>query len=232
MIKSRVILAGALLAISGAVSAGITVTPAVVWDYDFRGLSQSAGNPALQLGATYSHDSGFYVGAWGSTIDFGPSDPNAEFDFFAGFAGGDATESFAYDVGINYYTYVSAEELNFAEVYAGITKGWFGVKLWYGWDFANVGSDAFYLETNGTFPMSSGFSLLAHVGYSTGDYWDAYDDYFDWSVGLSHGFGPVTATVKYIDGSDAAQSVELPNGVFSKDAKIWVGLQTTLPWSK
>lgn len=232
MIKSRVILAGALLAISGAVSAGITVTPAVVWDYDFRGISQSSGNPALQLGTTFAHDSGLYVGAWGSTIDFGPGDPEVELDFYGGFAGGDATESIAYDVGIIYYTYVSKSDYNFAEVYAGITKGWFNAKVSYGWDFANVGEDAFYVETNGTFPMSSGLSLLAHIGYSDGSYWDeGYGDgYFDWSVGLSYGFKNFTGTVKYIDGSDLPDTHG--SDVFTTDSKVWVGLQTTLPWSK
>ena len=110
MIKSRILLAGALLAVAGVASADITVTPAVVWDYDFRGVSQTAGDPAVQAGITYTHASGAYVGAWASNVQFGPGDPNIEMDFFGGFAGGDATKSVAYDVGIIYYTYVISPE--------------------------------------------------------------------------------------------------------------------------
>jgi uncharacterized protein (TIGR02001 family) len=230
MIKSRILLAGALLAVAGAASADITVTPAVVWDYDFRGVSQTAGDPALQAGITYTHASGAYVGAWASNVQFGPGDPNIEMDFFGGFAGGDATKSFAYDVGIIYYTYVSASSFDFPEIYAGITKGWFNMKLSYSWDFGGTSEDAYYLEGNGTFPIGdSGFSALAHVGWSDGNYWDDFygNGYVDWSVGVTKAFGHVTATVKYIDGSD------LPDGgskFFKTDGKAWVGFQTTLPW--
>jgi uncharacterized protein (TIGR02001 family) len=230
MIKSRILLAGALLSVAGAASADITFTPAVVWDYDFRGISQTAGNPALQAGLTYTHGSGAYVGAWASNVDFGPGDPEVELDVFGGFAGGDAKESFAYDVGIIYYTYISASGLNFPEVYGGLTKGPFNVKLSYSWDFGGTGIDAYYIEGNGTFPLGdSGFSALAHVGWSGGSYWDDFygDGYFDWSVGVTKTFGHFTATVKYIDGSDLP---DFGSDVFKTDGKAWVGFQTTLPW--
>jgi uncharacterized protein (TIGR02001 family) len=238
MIKSRVILAGALLAVAGAASAEITVTPAIVWDYDFRGISQTAGDPALQLGVNYAHDSGFYAGVWGSNIDFGPGGPDIELDFYTGFSGGDAEESFGYDIGAIYYTYVSESAFDFPEIYAGISKKWFAAKLWYTWDFGGTSQDAYYLEGNGTFPIGeSGFSALAHIGWSDGGYWDDFygDGYFDWAVGVSKAFGPFTATVKYIDGSDLpdGDDLGLPSGlsdVFSTDGKVWIGFQTTLPW--
>ena len=37
-------------------------------DYRFRGVSLSGGDPAIQGGITATHDSGFYVGAWSSSI--------------------------------------------------------------------------------------------------------------------------------------------------------------------
>ncbi len=90
---------GSLLAFAGIASADISVTPAVVPDYDFRGISQTKEDPAFQLGLNYNHASGFYAGLWGSNVEFGPGDPSIEVDLFAGFAGGDAKESFGYDVG-------------------------------------------------------------------------------------------------------------------------------------
>jgi hypothetical protein len=95
MIKSRVFLAGALLvAAAGTAHAGLTVTPAVVSDYDFRGVTQTANDPAVQVGATYAFDSGLYVGGWGSNIKFGAGDPKLELDWSAGYTFGDAKEGF------------------------------------------------------------------------------------------------------------------------------------------
>jgi uncharacterized protein (TIGR02001 family) len=230
MIKSRFILAGALLAVAGAASADITVTPAVVWDYDFRGISQTGGDPALQVGVNYTHASGFYAGAWASNVNFGPGDPEVELDVFTGFTGGDSAKSVGFDVGIIYYTYVSATDFNFPEIYGGLTHGPFNVKLSYSWDFGGTSEEAYYIEGNGSFPLGdSGFTGLAHIGWSDGNYWkDFYGDgYFDWNVGVSYTFKHFTGTVKYIDGSD------LPDGgskIFKTDAKAWVGFQTTLPW--
>jgi uncharacterized protein (TIGR02001 family) len=230
MIKSRVYLAGALLAAAGAANAGVSVTPTVVSDYDFRGISQTAEDPAFQLGLNYAHESGFYAGLWGSNVDFGLSDPDIEVDAFAGFTGGDAAESFGYDLGVVYYTYVSASDFNYPEIYAGISKGFFSGKVWYSWDFGGLSESAYYVEGNGTFPLAdSGFSFVAHVGYSGGDYWDTFygDGYFDWSAGFTKSFGNFALALKYIDGSDLPG----PGPVFSTQSKLWASISTTLPWA-
>ena len=94
MIKSRIAMAGGLLAVAGSAYADFSVTPTLTSDYDFRGVTQTLEDPAIQLGLNYNHESGFYAGLWGSNVDFGPGKPNIEIDAFAGFAGGDAAETF------------------------------------------------------------------------------------------------------------------------------------------
>ncbi len=44
-------------------------------DYVKRGVTQSDGNPALQVGAEFRFENGLFLGAWGSTVDIhnGPS---------------------------------------------------------------------------------------------------------------------------------------------------------------
>ncbi len=75
-----------LLAVAGAAQAGVTSTWTVTNDYDFRGNSQSAKDPAIQASLDYAAASGWYVGAWASNIDFGvPSggpleNPDVELD--------------------------------------------------------------------------------------------------------------------------------------------------------
>jgi uncharacterized protein (TIGR02001 family) len=219
------VVAGALLAVAGAANAGFTVTPTITSDYDWRGLNQTggpsqSGDPAFQLGATYSHDSGFYIGTWGSNVDWGPGDPNVEIDVFAGYAGGDAEESFGYDLGVNYYGYPGAGSANFTEVYAGLSKGIFSAKLWYSWEFGGSDEDGIYLEGNATYPLPQDFSVLAHVGYSDSDYYGG--SYVDYSLGLGKSFGNISFAVKYVNSND------LPGA--GRNAIIG-SISTTLPWA-
>jgi uncharacterized protein (TIGR02001 family) len=236
MIKSRVYLGGALLAAAGAANAGVTVTPTIVSDYDFRGFTQTAKDPAFQLGVNYAHASGFYAFAWGSNLD-GDSYPGAdlELDVGLGFAGGDAKESFGYDVGVVAYTYPGLDlpgvATHYEEIYAGISKGWFAGKLWYSPEFAGASGDtsAFYVEGNGTFPLPQDFAFVAHVGYSFGDYWDDIE-YVDWSAGFTKTFKNFSFALKYIDGSDYPD--DPTTKVFDSKGKAWASISTTLPWAK
>src|SRR5690606_39882582 len=167
MTKSRIAAGAALLAVAGLASAGeFSVTPAVVSDYDFRGATQTDEDSAFQLGASYNFDSGFYVGAWGSTLKFPDPSDDVEVDLFAGYAGD--TGLFGYDVGVNWYTYPGWSDLNTVELYACISKDWLSAKLWYSPDYASTDEDGYYLAANAGYPIKAveGLSLLAHVGRS------------------------------------------------------------------
>ena len=65
---ATVLSAGLLTA--GSASAEVSGSVAVVSDYLFRGVTQTSEKPALQGGITWTHDSGFYVGGWGSSISW------------------------------------------------------------------------------------------------------------------------------------------------------------------
>src|SRR5829696_3532061 len=164
-------LAAAALTLSSlAANAEITGTVTVVSDYDFRGITQTAQDPALQGSIDYSHASGFYAGAWGSNVDFGDCcDENVEVDLYAGFRGG---ETITYDVGAIYYLYPGAEDIDFPEIYAGLGWNWLSGKIWYSNDFGNSGESALHYEANGAWELPANFGLTAHLGYSDGDYWD------------------------------------------------------------
>ncbi len=73
-----------------AAQAEITGNAAVLSDYNWRGITQTSQDPALQGGIDYAHESGFYLGAWASNVDFGDCcDENVEIDLYTGFRGGD-----------------------------------------------------------------------------------------------------------------------------------------------
>lgn len=66
------------IAVSGSVD--------LVSDYRFRGLSESGGDVAIQPSVTISHDSGFYIGAWGSNIEDTPTYGEIEANIYGGYA--------------------------------------------------------------------------------------------------------------------------------------------------
>src|SRR5689334_541402 len=106
MRNARVLTALGLLAAAGAANAGVSSTWTATNDYDFRSYSQSANDPALQASIDYAHDSGWYIGAWASNVDFGGSDPDLELDLYTGFTK-TFENKFGFDVGAVDYTYHS-----------------------------------------------------------------------------------------------------------------------------
>lgn len=228
MTKSRIAAAAALLAVAGAANAETSVTAAWVSEYDWRGLPQSPVD-AVQLSGTYTHDSGFYAGLWGSSLV-----EQAEIDVFAGFAGDIGDSGLGYDLGVNYYTYTqSGGDQNFGELYAGLSYGMFDGKVWWSPDFGGKSTSgsqsAFYVEGNATIPLgNTGLNFLAHVGYSDGDGIEASygnDSYFDWSAGLGYDVGNFSTFIKYVDGSDVA-----PGSAGNEASRVIFGISTTLPW--
>jgi len=226
MLKSRWAIAAGLLGIAGAAQAEVAVTAAWVSDYDWRGIMQTSGHDAFQLSGTWTSDTGFYVGAWGSSLI-----ENAEIDLYAGYAADIGSTGVRYDLGGIYYTYTNTGgDGNFLEAYAALSYGVFGAKLSWSPEFGGDGGDpAFYLEGNAAVPIDSGFSLLAHVGYSRGDgialYYGADKRYIDWSIGLGYDVGNFSTFVKYVDGSDLAPGAK-------EFSRVLFGISTTLPWGR
>ncbi len=163
-------------------SDGITITgnAAIVSDYRFRGLSQSSENFAIQGGFTVSHDSGFYVGTWGSSIDFGPGDGAegaAEIDLIAGYAV-EVTPGWKVDGGVTYYWYPGNDkgtELDIIEPYISIAGalGPVNTKLGiaYAPDQGSLGDNSsVYIYNDNNFPIpGTPLTLKTHIGYTESD---------------------------------------------------------------
>jgi uncharacterized protein (TIGR02001 family) len=239
----RILAALGLLAAASAANAGVSATVTAASDYDFRGNTQSAKDPALQASVDYAADSGWYIGAWASNVDFGDAvDVNYEVDLYSGFTKS-YDNGFGWDAGIVYYSYPDESDFNYFEIYGSVTIDWFKAKLWYSDAFggdaakdlaqATVGDDAvsaWYLEGNATFPLPANFSVLLHAGYSTGDYWDnAFgDDQLDWSAGVGYTAGHFNLALKYVD-TDG--DVVVTDDAFNNEGRVIFTIATTFPWS-
>lgn len=146
-----------------------------VSDYRFRGLSLSGGDPAIQGSINVNHSSGFYVGAWASSLEDTAVYGSTELDLYGGWTG-EVASGVTADVGLLYYVYPNGDvgDANYFEPYASIatTMGPVTAKagVAYAWEQdALGGDDNLYLYTD----LSAGIpntpiSLSAHLGYADG----------------------------------------------------------------
>lgn len=200
----------------------------LVSDYRFRGVSQSDEGIAAQATITISHESGFYVGAFGSNLagwgTFGGS--NTELDLFAGYKlpVGEGT----LDAGLVWYMYPSgADVTDFAEVYAKLSGSIGPLGLTAGVAYAPsqealgnafpVGApadpgdkeDNIYVSADAVYGIAdTPFTLKAHLGYSDGNPGLGPNGtsvaptgtYFDWLLGVDLvPISGLTLSLAYID---------------------------------
>lgn len=230
----RILAALGLLGATAVANAGVSSTWTLTNDYDFRGNSQSAKDPAIQGSVDYAADNGWYVGAWGSNVDFGPGvDVDLEVDVYTGFTG-ESEGGLGYDVGVVYYAYPDESDFDYLEAYGSISKDWFKGKLWFSNDFGGDSTpgdtEGFYLEANGTFPLPQNFSVLAHVGYSWGDYWDDIfgDKQIDYSLGVGYTISNFNLALKYVD---TDSDTVVTSDAFNNEGRVIFTIATTFPWS-
>ncbi len=225
------LIAGSLLLLAATASAGeFSGTVTAISDYDFRGVSLSAKDPALQGSIDYAHDSGFYAGAWASNIDYGSDvDGDLELDLYLGF-GGETSGGLGWDTGIVYYTYPGSSDIvDYPEIWAGISYGPVTFKQWYTHDYGGSDLDALYSEINASFELPAGFALNLHAGYNYGQIFSGYE-YFDYSVGVGYTAGHFDMELKF-GGTDLSGADKITDDVFNTEPRLMFKVSTTFPWS-
>ena len=226
--------AAVLLLVSGtAAHAELSGTVGVVSDYDFRGISLSATDPALQGSIDWAAESGFYVGAWGSNIDYGQGvDGDIEIDLYAGYAG-ETEGGLGWDVGLVYYTYPGSDDISdYPELYGALSYKWFELKQWYSNDLSGLDEDGFYTEANGSFELPANFGLNLHIGYQYGDAWDG-SEFMDYSVGVGYTLGNFDLELKYVDTDLGSGDLAFSSDdVFNTEGRAIFSVSSTFPWGK
>lgn len=197
---------GAVLAGAGTTAqAEFSGNVALTSDYIFRGISQTSEDPAVQGGFDYAHDSGFYLGTWASSLEFGEDssvvDPaSMELDLYAGYSG-NINGALSYDVGVLRYMYPGASKslnYDFTEIGGSLAYD-FGaaavtVGLYYSPDYFASSDKAIYYYADVAVPLPAEFAVNFHVGHQTIDDNATFGtpDYTDYKVGVSKeiaGFG-------------------------------------------
>lgn len=202
-LKSKIALAALALTAGSSAFAQLAYNVGVVSEYRYRGIAQTAGEPALQGGVDYAHSSGLYIGTWATNIswikDGGATKGNVEVDVYGGYKGS-ITKDLSYDVGYLRYEYVnnnyknvSGANANTDEAYAALTYG--PATLKYSYAFSNLfgfadSKGSTYTDLSATFDLGKGFTLTPHVGVqdikgsANGGY-----SYVDYALTLGKDFG-------------------------------------------
>ncbi|MCD6212045.1 MAG: hypothetical protein J7J02_03590, partial [Sulfurovum sp.] len=178
------------------VSANLAITSNYVW----RGMTQTANSPAVQGGIDLGYN-GFYLGAWGSNVEFGDTNNNLEADFYAGYK--TSFSGVEVDLGYILYAYPNDHDaLNFDEAYIGL-----------GYDFGMVGINGKYsfavnsnIDTTDYWEVGGDIELPMEVtlAASYGDYDEVGTNYL---VSLSKSWGKFEFLVAYTDFSSDADSI-------------------------
>jgi len=193
-----------------------SVNAALTTDYIFRGLSQSSENPAVSAGLDVTYGL-FYVGFWGSSIDFDSSEfATAELDVYAGIK--PVLGPVTFDFAVLGYLYpgtrednIPQDEADYLELKAGasitpFTNATLAVNTYYSPDFSGDIDEAFAVEGSAgyTFNAIGRFtpSISGAVGYQTGELnvpTVLEDEYVYWNVGLGVAFDKFSLDVRYWD---------------------------------
>ena len=195
----------------------------VVTDYRYRGISQSSRNPAVQIGADYAHKSGFYIGAWHSTIQWITDNSMVatattvkgagELDIYGGYKG-EIAKGLGFDVGMLRYEYLGNtledtggtkygiyDNASTTEVYGALSYGMFTAKYSFSTTplFGYLKSQGSgYLDLSATVDLGNGLSVVPHFGAQSVANVPvaAYNDY---SVTLNKDFGNgLVASVAFV----------------------------------
>jgi|JI10StandDraft_1071094.scaffolds.fasta_scaffold60683_4 uncharacterized protein (TIGR02001 family) len=192
------------LAVSGAAFAqtkaaepdySLSYNIGAVTDYRYRGIAQSAKKPAVQGGVDFSHNSGLYLGVWGSSITWlkdTTAAPNTtkgplEVDIYGGYKGA-INDSVSFDVGGLQYWYVGNNlkdtaglvNPNTFELYGALSFGPFTAK--YSRSTTNLfgtanSKNSGYFDLSASFDLGGGWSVAPHIGSQTIKNFTSYTDY-------------------------------------------------------
>jgi len=177
--------------------AGVTGNVAFTSDYVSRGISYSDNDPAVQGGFDWSHPVGVYAGIWGSSVEFG-TPAHVEMDVYIGVTRPTSIGA-AWSVGLAYYTYPGASNLNYGEIYAGIAFPRLSAKLWYANDYAGTHGKEFYAEADLKLALPLAVELVLHGGYSQFEPVIGLRDYVDYGASLSRDYQGLNIGVSYSD---------------------------------
>jgi len=138
-----------------------------VTDYRYRGVTFSDRRPAAQAGLTYDDPSGWYAGAFGSTVRLDPPGrPSSRFQTIA--YGGYAirlASGVSLEAGGDYSAFAGSSNLNYGEFFVGASTENLNARLYLSPRYFGTSSAGGYGEVNATQPLVDKVRLHLHLGF-------------------------------------------------------------------
>ena len=208
MLAGAMLMSAAMSNAAHAEDATFTGNIALTTDYEFRGITQTSGNPAVQGGFDYVNGQ-FYAGVWASNVSFsdGP-----EVDVYAGFT--PAVGPVTLRLGVIGYFYPGAQddsaefdyyEAKVAATFAPAEGLSVTGSLYYSPDFFGETGDALYSEIAATYTSSSSLSFSGAFGHQSIDDVNGpgagrvSGDYDTWNLGVIYTYSGFAIDARYVD---------------------------------
>ncbi|MEM8817242.1 MAG: TorF family putative porin [Pseudomonadota bacterium] len=197
-----------ILAVPGAAPAA-EFSPyfALTTDYVWRGVSQSDGHAAVQLGLDANFDAGYYLGAWVSSVDIDQSPRNrrdTELAYYAGYSTdiGKRWSLGARAVAFTYPGQQGAVDYDYEEY--SVTANYddmFWLEYAYSPALYASNEESHNVEVYGELGLPMGLVLGAGAGRY--DAAAAFGDHYHyWQLGLTRSIGPIDVDLRFHDTDD------------------------------
>ncbi|ESQ75322.1 TorF family putative porin [Asticcacaulis sp. AC402] len=188
---------------AGELSFNIAATNNYVW----RGVTQTDDNAALQGGVDYKKGM-YYVGAWGSNVDFGADTASTEVDLYAGIT--PSAGDFSFDFGYIHYFYPDQSDnsdFDFGELKAAVSHPMGAGSIGFAMYLPAEDLEDPYYEVNASQPIGDKWTVSGAIG----NYEAA--GYSTWNVGVTYAItDALSLDVRYSDaGRPDVDPIDVPS---------------------
>jgi uncharacterized protein (TIGR02001 family) len=182
--------------------AQVSGSASLLSDYRYRGVSLSRNRPAAQLAVAYDDASGWYGGAFASTVQLFYPTRELQVVSFVGYARR-LPSGLSWEAGADYSVVTGPLSYSYPEVYAGIASENVSARLYYAPRYFGQDSDVIYGEINASQQLLDRVRLLAHGGVlrnnGQSDYGLRPDRHIlDASVGVSLDFDQFSVQLSWV----------------------------------
>lgn len=165
MLRWPTLIAGAAaIGFSTCACAQLSGSVSLLSDYRFRGVSFSSEQPAAQGDLSYDFASGWYGGAFLSSVKFDLYPRVHQLLLsYAGYAHR-ISPDLSVEAGIKYADFSSGSDFDYLEMHTGVTARFLNVQLSYAPKYFGQQRAGTYLEMNGGTGLTDSVRLFAHAG--------------------------------------------------------------------